>query len=73
MRNNFKHDFLGRWMFLPGPLPQLNKALAEISCKSWQRAVMLAITSVPIAVAGWIGRTCYGAVKVLGNKKGEDR
>jgi uncharacterized membrane protein YkvA (DUF1232 family) len=31
--------------------------------------VMLAITSVPIAVAGWIGRTCYVAVRVLGNKE----
>ena len=35
--------------------------------------VMLAITSVPIAVAGWIGRTCHVAVKVLGNKEGEER
>jgi hypothetical protein len=33
--------------------------------------VMLAVTSVPLAVAGWIGRTCYVAVKVLGNKKEE--
>ena len=33
--------------------------------------VMLAVTSVPVAVAGWIGRTCYVAVKVLGNKKEE--
>jgi hypothetical protein len=32
--------------------------------------IMLAVTSVPIAVAGWIGRTCYVAVKVLGNKEG---
>ena len=31
--------------------------------------VMLTVTSVPIAVAGWIGRTCYVAVKVLGNKE----
>jgi hypothetical protein len=33
--------------------------------------VMLAVTSVPLAVAGWIGRTCYMVVKVLGNKKEE--
>ena len=35
--------------------------------------VMLAVASVPIAVAGWIGRTCYVAVRVLGNKEGEER
>ncbi len=34
--------------------------------------VMLAITSVPIAVAGWIGRTCYVAVKVLGSRNNEE-
>ena len=35
--------------------------------------VILAVASVPIAVAGWIGRTCYVAVKVLGNKEGDER
>ena len=33
--------------------------------------VMLSIASVPVAVAGWIGRTCYVVMKVFGNKKAE--